>query len=356
MLSRRTLGALFALAATAGVTACSSNSSNSATPAGSPSGGASSPTGSASDASSTGSFPVTVKHAFGETVIKEQPKRIATVAWANHEVPLALGIVPVGMSKATWGDEDGDGFLPWVKAKLDELGGETPALFDETDGIPFEEVDATKPDVILASYSGITEEDYKTLSKIAPVIAFPKIAWGTTMDEMIQLNSQAMGMAQEGDKLIADLASTVKDAAEKHPDLAGKKAAWAFFNADDLSKVGLYTAHDPRAKFLLDVGLETPTVIKDQSSASETFHVEVSTEKPELFDDVDFFIMYGTEDNAPLVAAMQAHPLVSRIKAVAENRLVFLGNGSLGASANPSPLSIPATIDEYLTKLAEGLK
>lgn len=355
MLSRRTLGALFALAATAGATACSSNSSAPATPAGSPSGGAS-PTGSASDAPSTEAFPVTVKHAFGETVIKEQPKRIATVAWANHEVPLALGIVPVGMSKATWGDEDGDGFLPWVRAKLDELGGEIPVLFDETDSIPFEAVAATKPDVILASYSGITEEDYRTLSKIAPVVAFPKIAWGTTMDEMIQLNSQAMGMAAEGDKLVADLASKVKDAAEKHPELAGKKAAWAFFNADDLSKVGLYTVHDPRAKFLLDVGLDTPTVIKDQSSASETFHVEVSTEKPELFDDVDFFIMYGTDDNAPLVAALQAHPLVSRIKAVAENRLVFLGNGSLAASANPSPLSIPATIDEYLAKLAEGIK
>ena len=68
-----------------------------------------------------GVFPVTVQHALGETVIPEQPERVATVAWANHEVPLALGIVPVGMSKATWGDDDGDGVLPWVEERLEEL-------------------------------------------------------------------------------------------------------------------------------------------------------------------------------------------------------------------------------------------
>ena len=39
------------------------------------------------------SFPMKVTHAFGATAIAEKPARVATVAWANHEVPLALGIV-----------------------------------------------------------------------------------------------------------------------------------------------------------------------------------------------------------------------------------------------------------------------
>src|SRR3546814_4471670 len=78
------------------------------------------------DAGGDGAFPVTIEHAFGETVIESAPERVATVAWANHEVPLALGIVPVGMEKAAWGDDDGDGILPWVEEKLEELGGETP--------------------------------------------------------------------------------------------------------------------------------------------------------------------------------------------------------------------------------------
>ena len=35
-------------------------------------------------------FPITIGHAFGHTVIGQRPERVATVAWANHEVPLVL--------------------------------------------------------------------------------------------------------------------------------------------------------------------------------------------------------------------------------------------------------------------------
>ena len=127
-------------------------------------------------ASSGAGFPVTIEHAFGETVIESKPERVVTVAWSNQEVPLALGVVPVGMAEVAWGDDDGDGVLPWVEDKLEELDAETPVLFDETDGIDFEAVADTQPDVILAAYSGLTQEEYDTLSKIAPVVAYPEVA------------------------------------------------------------------------------------------------------------------------------------------------------------------------------------
>ena len=119
-------------------------------------------------------YPLSVRHAFGTTVIPARPVRIATVNWSNHEVPLALGVVPVGFAAANFGDDDGDGVLPWVAARLDELGAETPVLFDEGDGIDFEAVAAVRPDVILAAYSGLSAADYETLSLIAPVIAYPE--------------------------------------------------------------------------------------------------------------------------------------------------------------------------------------
>src|SRR5690606_332472 len=123
-----------ALALALTVTACSAES-----PAPAPSDSTAAPTASAD------TFPVTIEYALGTTVIESQPERIATVAWINHEVPLALGIVPVGMAAATWGDDDGDGVLPWVEDTLTELGAETPVLFDETDGINFEAVADTQP-------------------------------------------------------------------------------------------------------------------------------------------------------------------------------------------------------------------
>src|SRR5918998_6716327 len=133
-------------------------------------------TSAADEGASSGDFePITIEHAPGTTTIESKPERVATVQWANHEVPLALGVVPVGMAAANFGDDDGDGLLPWVSERLEELDAETPVLFDETDGIDFEAVADTQPDVILAAYSGLTEEEYDTLSKIAPVVAYSEV-------------------------------------------------------------------------------------------------------------------------------------------------------------------------------------
>ncbi len=122
------------------------------------------------------------------------------------------------MARAGFGDDDGDGIMPWVAAKLDALGADTPVLFDEGDGIDFEAVAATEPDVILAAYSGLSREDYDMLSKIAPVIAYPRQPWTTTWREMIQLNSAGLGMAAEGDALIAQMEAEIKTAAAAIPN------------------------------------------------------------------------------------------------------------------------------------------
>jgi ABC-type Fe3+-hydroxamate transport system, periplasmic component len=299
-----------------------------------------------------GGFPVTIRHAFGETVIPAKPERVATVAWANHEVPLALGIVPVGFPAATWGDDDGDGVLPWVEERLEELGAETPVLFDETDSIDFEAVADTNPDVILAAYSGLTQEEYDTLSQIAPVVAYPDVAWSTSLQDMIRLNSRALGLAEEGERLIAELEKQISDSLARYPQLTGKSAMFSWFDLNDLSQVGFYTTHDTRPGFLASIGFATPAIVAERSAASEAFFDTVSAEQADLFADVDIIVAYDTPDGAGLAAA-QAHPLLSRIPAIARGSVVLLENGTpLAASANPSPLSVGWGIEEYVALLA----
>ena len=307
------------------------------------------------DAGSTGSdsvFPVTIEHVYGETTITEKPERVATVAWANHEVPLALGIVPVGMSKATWGDDDGDGVLPWVEDKLTELGAETPVLFDETDGIDYEAVADTAPDVILASYSGLTKEEYETLSKIAPVVAYPEIAWGTSVDDMIAMNSAALGLADEGEKLIEDLHAEADAALEEHADLKDKKLLFAYLDPSDLSQIGYYTAADTRPGYLHDLGLPLPAIVEENADSTE-FYLTVSAEEADKLSDVDVFVTYG---DASIIPVLQADPLLSKIPAIAEGRIAVLGDATpLAASANPSPLSIGWGLNDYFDVLSKPL-
>lgn len=298
-------------------------------------------------------FPVTVEHVYGETTITEKPERVATIAWANHEVPLALGIVPVGMSKATWGDDDDNGVLPWVEEKLDELGADTPVLFDETDGIDYEAVADTEPDVILAAYSGLTQEEYDTLSKIAPVVAYPKVAWGTSVDDMIELNSKALGLEAEGQALIEDLHADSEAALEENSILKDKKVLFAYVDPTDLSQIGYYTAIDTRPGFLHDnLGLPLPSIV-EENAGSDQFYLTVSSEEADKFADVDVFVTYGDDS---LIATLQADPLLSKIPAIAEGRIAILPDATpVAASANPSPLSIPWGLSDYLALLAAPL-
>ena len=301
-----------------------------------------------------GTFPVTIEHAFGETVIESQPERVATVAWSNQEVPIALGVVPVGMAEVTWGDDDGDGVLPWVEEKLEELGADTPVLFDETDGIDFEAVADTQPDVILAAYSGLTQEEYDTLSKIAPVVAYPEVAWGTSYQDMIRLNSAALGLADEGDVLIEELQVEVDAALANHPELAGSTVLFSYIDPSDFSQIGFYTSLDTRPGFLASLGLPLPTVVAEESDG-ELFYTSVSAEQADRFADVDVFVTYG-DAGGSIIDQLQADPLLSQIPAIAEGRIAILEESTpLAASANPSPLSIGWGIDPYFALLAGAL-
>lgn len=305
-------------------------------------------------AGSSTAFPVTIEHAWGETTIESKPERVATVAWANHEVPLALGVVPVGMAEVSWGDDDGDGVLPWVEDELTELGAETPTLFDETDGIDFEAVAATAPDVILASYSGLTEEEYETLSKIAPTIAYPDVAWGTSVQDMIRMNSEALGLADEGEQLIEDLDAETAEAYAAHPELAGKSIMFTYIDPTNLSQVGFYTTHDTRPGFLAAIGMAMPQVVVDASAETEEFYVTRSAEDLESFQDVDIFVTYGDADGE-FLEQVTGDPVLSQIPAVKDGHVAILEDSTpLAASANPSPLSIGWGIDDYLELLAEA--
>jgi iron complex transport system substrate-binding protein len=298
-------------------------------------------------------FPVEITHAFGTTVISEKPVRVATVAWANHEVPLALGIVPVGMAAANFGDDDGDGVLPWVAERLKELGAETPALFDEGDGIDFEAVAATEPDVILAAYSGLSQAEYDTLSQIAPVVAYPQAPWSTDWRETIRMNSAGLGMSGEGEALITEIEGEIAAEVAKYPELKGKTAMFVtHLDASDLSLVNFYTTQDTRVRFFQDLGLAMPKSVT-RASSTGSFAGSISAERVDDFDDVDILVTYG---DRTLLEAMKANPLLAHMPAVRREAIVLLGRDPVGTAANPTPLSVTWVLPDYVRLLAEAAR
>jgi iron complex transport system substrate-binding protein len=302
----------------------------------------------------TAQYPITIKHAFGETVIAKKPERVATIQWANHDVVLALGVVPVGFSAANYGVQDTSGLLPWTAKKLKELSVDKPNVFQDTDGLDFEAISASKPDVILAAYSGITQKDYETLSKIAPVVAYQKSPWVATWREQVLFNATGMGMKAEGEKLIKDTEELIKKKASEYPQIKGKKVAWVNFSAKDLSKFSLYTAADPRGAFLLELGMVYSEGVTKKITDPNSYSLKLSAENADALNDADLLIGYGDDS---LLQAIKTDPLLGKIPAVQKGAVLFIGNGTpLAASGNPNPLSISYTIDEYVKLIGGAIK
>jgi iron complex transport system substrate-binding protein len=317
-------------------------------------GPASSTTDASASSSSSAQFPVTIEHVFGETTIEKQPTRVATVSWVNDDVAIALGVVPVGVPKNEWGGND-QGSTPWKDAALEELGAgfgsdKAPVQYSEADGINFTEIAKLTPDVILAAYSGLTEEDYKKLSEIAPVVAHPELAYGTSWQDSTSIIGKALGKDAEATKLIADTETTIKEKVAEHPQIEGKSFIYGNLEPAKGDGVNVYTANDNRPRFLSEIGMKLAPVVEDNSKDSKEFFIPWSAEKANELES-DVFVTWVPDSST--ADAIKADPLLSQIPAIKNGALVADSNNTLTLSISAaSPLSLPWSLDTFLPQLA----
>lgn len=298
-------------------------------------------------------YPIVIEHALGEAEIPSKPERVVTIQWGNHDVALALGVVPVGFSEANFGVQDDSGILPWTAENLEELGETDPNVFQDTDGLDFEAISDANPDVILAAYSGITEEDYDLLNEIAPVVAYPDAPWATTWREQVSLNATGMGMKAEGEELIKDIEDMVDEKLSEYPQIEGKKVVWVNFSADDLSQLHIYTPADSRASFLHELGMDYPESVTEQITDPDSYSLNLSAENVEALYDADILIGYGDDE---LYETLKADSLLGKIPAIERGSVAFIESDTpLVAAGTPNPLSITYTIDEYLELIGEAI-
>ena len=166
------------------------------------------------------------------------------------------------------------------------------------------------------------------------------------------MNATAIGKKDEGDALVKELETLIKEKTANYSDLEGKTAAFCYFNPSDLGSFYIYLPTDPRAAYLTDLGLEFPESITKLAEGSDSFAVQLSAENIDVLKDVDIIVCYGDDE---LVKAMQSDSLLGTVDAIKNGSVAAIVDGSvLSASCTPSALSIPATIDEYLEIIGEA--
>lgn len=318
-----------------------------------PAGGSDSEASGSTDASaaSDATFPRTVEHVYGETEIPAQPERVATVSWVNQDVALALGVVPVGVAATEYGG-NAQQSTDWFDAALEEAGGEAPEQYSEADGINFEALAATEPDIILAAYSGITQEEYDKLSEIAPVVAYPEdtAAFTTAWQDSTRLIGEALGKEEKAEEVISDVEGQVAQAAEEFPALEGTTFLTGTVDPAAADQIYLFTAADNRPKFLTSLGMELAPVLADNEEAQDAFYL---TWSPERADELDSDILVTSATDESVAEAIAADPLLSKIPAVQDETLVVQTDEQevLSTSA-ASPLSIPWALENVVPDIA----
>jgi iron complex transport system substrate-binding protein len=307
---------------------------------------------SADASGATDEFPLTIEHALGETTIEEAPVRVATWGWGSTEAAIAAGVYPVAVAEQTWTVGEGN-LLPWVEEAYDEAGVEHPTVLTDAEAgatVPYEEFAAAEPDVIIATYSGLTQEQYDLLSEIAPTVAYPDGPWQTSWEDTITTTTAALGRSDAGEEVLAGVDDYFAGLAADHPEFEGKTIA-AIWDSPDLGSVYVYNSSDARAGFLERLGFTTaPAVDELDTTNGEGFTYTLSYEE---LDKLESDVVVNYSESEELAAEVPNKPELQALPAVNAGKLAQLvGTVPVSSVGPPTALSydypdgVPALVDD----------
>lgn len=303
------------------------------------------PDPTATGASGESAFPVTIEHKYGSTTIESAPERIVLVGLVEQDALLALGVVPVA-TREWYGGRPG-AIFPWAEDLLGDA--EVPVVLDAVE-LDFEVIKSLNPDLILGLYSGTTQDEYDTLSQIAPTVAQPEayVDWGIPWQELTTTVGTILGKREESEALVAEVEAAFAEAAEAHPEFAGARAVVA-------SPFGLpenywvYSSQDVRGRILSLLGFEVPEVFDEM--AGDAFGATVSVEQFDLIGDLDALVWVSLPDPLEDVDLYQALPVAR------EGRALFYGDGNpvYDALNFGTILSLPFAIENLVPDLVNAI-
>lgn len=291
----------------------------------------------------TPTFPVTVDHAYGSTTVTAQPQRIVVVGFTEQDTLLALGLVPIATTQ--WVGDQPYGVYPWAS---DKLGDAKPTVLDSTEGLPMDQITELKPDLIIGTNAGLTEEEYAALTKIAPTIpnsGLYSTTWYEPWPTQTVLVGKAVGREAQAQQMVESLTQRYADVAVAHSQWDGLPAAFVQAPYDDGSVIawpsGLGT------DFLTDLGFTVPTSL-DSFVGDEVAQAEIPAEKTAVLNDARVLI-WGDEGGS--ADEIEQDTVLGQLDAVREERSVYADDQLTAAIYFSTILSLPYVLDHLVPEL-----
>ena len=177
------------------------------------------------------------------------------------------------MAPQAYGGDD-DGVLPGSPTRSTSRRRDPASSPDDGEAPPYEEIAEAAPDVILAPYSGITEEQYELLSEIAPTVAYPD----ERLDHPVARRpspSSARRSARPPRRRACSTTSTPSSPRRprRTPSSTGKTVAAVW---DVAGTFYVYTPEDSRVEFLSALGLEDAPAVAELANGDSPFFYTLS--------------------------------------------------------------------------------
>ncbi len=288
---------------------------------------------------------VTITHLFGQTVIKQPPKRVVSAGYTEQDDLLAVGIVPVAVTN--WFGDQPSAVWPWAQPKL---GGAQPVVLNLDNGIPVDQIAGLKPDLIVAINAGLDADTYQKLSAIAPTVAQSGgDAFFEPWKDQASTVGQAVYQADQMKSLIDAVDKQFVAVAQNHPQWKAKKVL--LMQGRLFQGTVVATAAGWRTDFLNQMGL----VISDSIKPFVTDHRAVipRDQIKAVLDSAD--VVIWTTENPDDQKTLLADPEIAGSQATAQNRHIFTTKDQAGAIAFASVLSYPMVADQLPPQISKVL-
>jgi iron complex transport system substrate-binding protein len=338
----RALRAAFLAAVLLAAAACGGDGDTSddldteATPAATePSGATTGSTTGTPDEPAVVGYPVTIEHAMGSTTVEARPERIVTLNVQWTDALVAMGEQPAAyvLSEST-GETDP---YPWQAGLLDDA-----TRIDTAGTVPFEQIAALEPDLILVTFLATEESDFATLQEIAPTIGLLGDLQVDPWPAHVETLGTVLGEPERAEQVIAEVEGRIDEVAGELPGLSGATYTLANYVPGD----GIYVIADPddgASELFYRLGMEIdPEILALDEQAIG--RVQISFEEIALLDaDLVGMLLNGT-DPASIIG-------LDDLSATQNDTLISFELADIVGLNTPTPISIPYLIDLMLPTL-----
>lgn len=302
-------------------------------------------------ATGDGMFPVTIESALGDAVIEEAPERVVTLGMGSAETAIALGVTPVGIEEYPWGSDE-TGYLPWIHEALEESGEELPVQLTGGTEIDVEAILELEPDVILAPWSGITQEQFDTLSEIAPTVAYPDLAWSIDWDQQITTIGQALGQPDEAQDLVTGIEDQFAEAAAAHPEYAD--VTFSYIYTVEPGSLGVFLPDEQRVAMVRGLGLTVDPVVETFEETEGTDSALIGLENADQLSGSDLIFTFYSDADAR--AETEAQPLYQAIPAISHGSVVApTDQPFVTGSSIITPLTVPWALERFVPMIDDAV-